>query len=82
MKTAPLHGQQRFVFFTTLTFTQDIVLYSVHICCDSLQAELERNISFLKEKDAELDSILSVLTEKTEIDVDEAVTTTAPIYKQ
>lgn len=49
---------------------------------DKEKAELERNISFLKEKDVELDSILSVLMEKTEIDVDEAVTTTAPIYKQ
>uniref|UniRef100_A0A8D8QAP5 Tumor susceptibility gene 101 protein n=2 Tax=Cacopsylla melanoneura TaxID=428564 RepID=A0A8D8QAP5_9HEMI len=46
------------------------------------KTELERNISFLKEKDTELDSILAVLLEKTDVDVDEAVTTTAPIYKQ
>ncbi|KAL1456506.1 hypothetical protein WDU94_001233 [Cyamophila willieti] len=46
------------------------------------KVELDRNISFLKEKDAELDSILSVLMEKSDVDVDEAVTTTAPIYKQ
>ncbi|KAI5730402.1 hypothetical protein M8J76_013308 [Diaphorina citri] len=49
---------------------------------DKEKAELERSISFLKEKETELDEILAVLTEKTEVDVDEAVTTTAPIYKQ
>ncbi|RZF47139.1 hypothetical protein LSTR_LSTR005217 [Laodelphax striatellus] len=44
--------------------------------------ELERNISVLKEKEKELEKSISRLSDKEEIDVDEAVTTTAPLYKQ
>lgn len=46
------------------------------------QNELERNITVLKEKEEELDKAISRLSDKEEIDVDEAVTTTAPLYKQ
>ncbi|XP_075228812.1 tumor susceptibility gene 101 isoform X2 [Lycorma delicatula] len=44
--------------------------------------ELERNITLLKEKEDELDKAISRLSDKEDIDVDEAVTTTAPLYKQ
>lgn len=46
------------------------------------QNELERNVTILKEKEVELDKAINRLSEEEEIDVDEAVTTTAPLYKQ
>lgn len=46
------------------------------------QNEVERNVTVLKEKEVELDKAISRLSEEEEIDVDEAVTTTAPLYKQ
>lgn len=46
------------------------------------QAELERNVTMLREKEQELDKALSRLDEQEPLDVDEAVTTTAPLYKQ
>ncbi|XP_054274933.1 tumor susceptibility gene 101 protein-like isoform X1 [Macrosteles quadrilineatus] len=49
---------------------------------DNEKNELERNISLLKEKEVELDKALSRLSDEEPIDVDEAVTTTAPLYKQ
>lgn len=36
----------------------------------------------MKEKEVELDKAINRLSEEEEIDVDEAVTTTAPLYKQ
>ncbi|XP_039285970.1 tumor susceptibility gene 101 protein isoform X1 [Nilaparvata lugens] len=44
--------------------------------------ELERNITVLKEKEKDLEKAISRLSDKEDIDVDEAVTTTAPLYKQ
>ncbi|CAH1391720.1 unnamed protein product [Nezara viridula] len=44
--------------------------------------ELERTINVLKEKDAELDKAIAEIGEQGEVDVDEAVTTTTPLYKQ
>lgn len=44
--------------------------------------ELERNITILKEKDVELEKSIDELKEQNDVDVDEAVTTTAPLYKQ
>jgi len=49
---------------------------------DNEKNELERNIVLLKEKESELDKALSRLSDEEPIDVDEAVTTTAPLYKQ
>lgn len=49
---------------------------------NSFQNEMERNITLLKEKEIELDKAISRLGEQESIDVDEAVTTTAPLYKQ
>lgn len=46
------------------------------------KAELERTISILKEKDVELEKAIAEIGEQGEVDVDEAVTTTAPLYKQ
>jgi ESCRT-I complex subunit TSG101 len=44
--------------------------------------ELKKNIQLLKDKDTELTKSLDTLEENDQIDVDEAVTTTAPLYKQ
>lgn len=49
---------------------------------DVEQAEWEKNISILKDKEQELETSLSRLSDQGAIDVDEAVTTTAPLYKQ
>lgn len=44
--------------------------------------ELKKNISVLEEKDKELEKSLEVLNKVDGIDVDEAVITTAPLYRQ
>lgn len=44
--------------------------------------ELKKNIQVLQDKDEELTKTLENLEKEEEIDVDEAVTTTAPLYKQ
>nr|XP_027217186.1 tumor susceptibility gene 101 protein-like isoform X5 [Penaeus vannamei] len=47
------------------------------------QTELDKNIRVLREKEGEIKNVLSRLSSATEpLNVDEAVTTTAPLYKQ
>lgn len=46
------------------------------------EIELKKNIQLLSDKDAELTKSLETLEQNDQIDVDEAVTTTAPLYKQ
>lgn len=46
------------------------------------EQELSKSISVLKDKDQELERALEALEKVDGIDVDEAVTTTAPLYKQ
>lgn len=46
------------------------------------EVELKRNIQMLQDKDTELTKSLEQLELNDDIDVDEAVTTTAPLYKQ
>lgn len=46
------------------------------------EVELTKNIQLLRDKDAELTKSLETLEQNDQIDVDEAVTTTAPLYKQ
>lgn len=46
------------------------------------EGELRRSIKMLEEKEAEVTKSLETLEESDQIDVDEAVTTTAPLYKQ
>lgn len=46
------------------------------------KAELEKNINILQDKEAELEKEISKLSDNQSIDVDEAVTTIAPLYKQ
>ncbi|KDR21984.1 Tumor susceptibility gene 101 protein, partial [Zootermopsis nevadensis] len=46
------------------------------------QVELDKNITILKDKEQELDKAIELMSEQQPIDVDEAVTTTAPLYKQ
>ncbi|XP_017755184.1 PREDICTED: tumor susceptibility gene 101 protein isoform X2 [Eufriesea mexicana] len=44
--------------------------------------ELEKNITILQDKEAELEKEIAKLSDNQSIDVDEAVTTIAPLYKQ
>lgn len=46
------------------------------------EIELKKNIQVLSDKDVELTKSLDGLEQNDQIDVDEAVTTTAPLYKQ
>ncbi|RZC36857.1 tumor susceptibility gene 101 protein [Asbolus verrucosus] len=46
------------------------------------QNDLDKNITLLKDKEQELDKAIERLSNEEEIDVDDAVTTTAPLYKQ
>lgn len=46
------------------------------------EVELKKNIQMLQDKDTELTKSLEQLEQNDDIDVDEAVTTTAPLYKQ
>lgn len=46
------------------------------------EVELKKNIHLLRDKDVELTKSLDALEQNDQIDVDEAVTTTAPLYKQ
>ena len=46
------------------------------------ETELKKNIQLLQDKDEELSKSLETLDKVDGIDVDEAVTTTAPLYKQ
>ncbi|KAJ3660829.1 hypothetical protein Zmor_005260 [Zophobas morio] len=46
------------------------------------QSDLDKNITVLKDKEQELDKAIERLSNEEEIDVDDAVTTTAPLYKQ
>lgn len=47
-----------------------------------LQSELKNNIGILEDKEKSLEKSLESLEKVDTIDVDEAVTTTAPLYKQ
>lgn len=47
-----------------------------------LQVELKKNIAVLKDKEQELEKSLESLEKTDGIDVDEAVVTTAPLYRQ
>lgn len=49
---------------------------------DPFQNELKSNISLLKEKEESIGKSLDDLEKVDGIDVDEAVTTTAPLYRQ
>lgn len=46
------------------------------------QNDLDKNITVLKDKEQELDQAIERLGNQDPIDVDDAVTTTAPLYKQ
>ena len=47
-----------------------------------LQIELDKNITILKDKNQELEKAIERMSEQQPINVDEAVTTTTPLYKQ
>ena len=46
------------------------------------QNDVERNTSLLQEKNEEMTSVLARMENNDELDIDEAVTPTAPLYKQ
>ncbi|KAK9882448.1 hypothetical protein WA026_021479 [Henosepilachna vigintioctopunctata] len=46
------------------------------------QNDLDKNITLLKDKEEELDKAIERISNEEPIDVDDAVTTTAPLYKQ
>lgn len=46
------------------------------------KSELEKNVNTLKDKESELEKEIEKLSDNQSIDVDEAVTTIAPLYKQ
>lgn len=46
------------------------------------KTELEKNVTILQDKQAELEKEIAKLSDNQSIDVDEAVTTIAPLYKQ
>ncbi|XP_050431815.1 tumor susceptibility gene 101 protein [Adelges cooleyi] len=46
------------------------------------KAELEQNIQVLRDKETELEMAISKLSKEDNIDIDDAVATTAPLYKQ
>lgn len=52
------------------------------VFCYVFQNDLKANIAILEEKEDSLKKSLETLEKVDEIDVDEAVTTTAPLYKQ
>lgn len=57
--------------------------HAIRVCIfDIFQVDIERNITILKDREAELQKAITELDEQGDIDVDEAVTTTAPLYKQ
>lgn len=47
-----------------------------------VQNDLDKNITLLKDKEQELTSAIERLSGQDGIDVDDAVITTAPLYKQ
>ncbi|KAJ8315558.1 hypothetical protein KUTeg_007708 [Tegillarca granosa] len=49
---------------------------------NNLNGEIEANISLLKEKDGEIKTALSKINNQDNIDIDEAVVTTTPLYRQ
>lgn len=49
---------------------------------ESEQSEWEKVLTTLRDKDAELEAALLNISNQGEMDVDEAVVTTAPLYKQ
>lgn len=46
------------------------------------KSELEKNIKILQDKEMELEKEIDKLSDNQSIEVDEAVTTVAPLYKQ
>ena len=46
------------------------------------QNEVERNITILTEKNEEIKNVLSRMENREEVDIDEAVVPTAPLYRQ
>ncbi|XP_076683954.1 tumor susceptibility gene 101 isoform X2 [Andrena cerasifolii] len=66
---------------------QELTSGSAHLSelFDKLQkekSEIEKNITILQDKEAELEKEIAKLSDNQSIDVDEAVTTIAPLYKQ
>jgi ESCRT-I complex subunit TSG101 len=80
--------QQNQAELETLQRTQDelkqrkMKLNTILSRLEKEQSDLDKNITLLKDKEQELDKAIERLSSEEEIDVDDAVTTTAPLYKQ
>ncbi|GJQ88023.1 TSG101 [Trypoxylus dichotomus] len=80
--------QQNQAELDTLKRTQDELKLGntkLQAILEGLQKEkndLDKNITVLKDKEQELDKAIERLSKQESIDVDDAVTTTAPLYKQ
>ena len=48
----------------------------------TFQNEVERNITVLTEKNGEIKNILTRMENREQVDIDEAVVPTAPLYRQ
>ncbi len=47
-----------------------------------LQTDVERNIALLTEKNEEIQNVLTRMENREQLDIDEAVVPTAPLYRQ
>ena len=47
-----------------------------------LQNEVERNVAILQQKDEEIQQLLEKMDGQEQVDIDDAVVPTAPLYKQ
>lgn len=68
-----------FVLHICLTVVEQCEVIYV---CGGLQNELDKNITILQDKEQELDKSIAKLANEEGIDVDNAVTTTAPLFRQ
>lgn len=68
---------------TTNTFFLHSFMFKVNLFNNILfQTDLEQNLQVLKDKELELEIAVSNLSKEDNINIDDAVTTTAPLYKQ
>lgn len=54
----------------------------INVCAVFLQTDISANIQLLKQKDGEVKEALSHLENQEQISIDDAVVTTAPLYRQ
>lgn len=75
-------GKQKLESMLQKMETEQVGRVSIATSSKVSQNEVERNITILNEKNSELQEALEKMEGKEEVDVDEAVVPTAPLYKQ